>query len=113
MAGYAASRRWSALTATSAMRHNPNMYSQTLEVAKQAVAGPIASRPAVDRTSSLEDLPFDCQIGIQIDLGGLNGLVAQPDGNHGAIDAGLQQLHGAVAEDMGSHIFPRDRRAGL
>ena len=56
------------------MRHNPNMYSQALEVAKQAVAGPIASRPAVDRTSFLEDIPFDCQIGIQIDLGGLDGL---------------------------------------
>ena len=96
------------------MRHNPNMYSQALEVAKQTVAGPIAPQPAVDRTSSLEDLPFDCQIGVEIDLGGLDGLVAQPNGDHGSVDAGLQQLHGgAVAENMGSHVFPRDRGAGL
>ena len=49
---------------------------------------------------------FSLQVGMEIDLGRLHRLVSQPQGDHGLIDAMLQQLHGgAVPQDVRAHRF--------
>jgi hypothetical protein len=35
-------------------------------------------------------------VGVQIDLGGLDGLVAKPERDHRTVDAGLEEFHGAL-----------------
>ena len=44
---------------------------------------------------------FECDVGVQIDLGRLDRLMSEPQGDHRDIDAGLKELHGGgVAKNM-------------
>ena len=43
---------------------------------------------------------FDGEVGVQVDLGGVGALVAEPERDHREIDVGVQQAHrGAVTQD--------------
>ena len=52
------------------------------------------------------------EVGVEVDLGGLDRLVTQPERYHGAIVAGLEQRHsGGVAQDVRRDGLAADRRA--
>jgi hypothetical protein len=51
---------------------------------------------------------------MQVDLGRLDVLVTEPEGDDRGIDAGVQELHGGrVSEDVGGNLLGPQRRAGL
>ena len=53
------------------------------------------------------------QIRIKVDLRGLDALVAEPEGDDGAIDAGLEQMNrGGVAQRVRGDVLARKRRGG-
>ena len=50
------------------------------------------------------------QVGVQVDLGGLDRLVAKPERDHRAVDAGLEELHRrAVPKDVRRHPLAAER----
>ena len=55
---------------------------------------------------------FQGKICFQIDMGGLHGLVTEPESDDGGVDAGLQKLHGrSVPQDMRRYLLILQRRA--
>lgn len=56
---------------------------------------------------------FHGEIGVLVHVGGTDGLVAEPEGDDGDVDSGVEKLHGtAVAQDVGRDSFGGERRAG-
>ena len=48
-----------------------------------------------------ESFFFDADVGVDVGIGGPDAGVAEPEGDHGGVDAGLQQLHcAAVTHDV-------------
>ena len=60
------------------------------------VWGAVTTYFSVYRHRFGEDFLFQRQVGIKIDLSGFYRLVPQPKGDHGSINASLQQLHRAL-----------------
>ncbi len=56
----------------------------------------------IDRRHSFQRPLLDGKIGLDIDVGGLDALVAQPQGDDGDIDSGLKQVHGTGVAAMSS-----------
>ncbi len=73
----------------SSVRHNPRCQLQVPEELKQVVWGAVTTCFSVDRHRFGEDLLFQRQVGIKIDLSGFYRLVPQPKGNHSSINASL------------------------
>jgi hypothetical protein len=63
---------------------------QTGEEGEELVIGAKPARHNRDRRGLREDLFFQREIGVQIDLSRFHGLVTEPQRDDGAIDAGLQ-----------------------
>ena len=68
--------------------------------------GSIAAGPDVRWYRARECLLFQAHVGVQVHLRGLHGLVAEPQGDDGAIDAMPEEIHGrSVAKDMRRHTL--------
>jgi len=66
----------------------------------------IALWSAVDRVGLSQGLFFQRKVGIEINLSGFDGLMAELKRNHGSIHSDLQQLHGSgVPQDMRRDSF--------
>ncbi len=51
---------------------------------------------------------------MEVDLGGFDLLMPEPEGDHGAVDVGLQETHrGGVAQHVGCDVLGNDRWASL
>ena len=85
------------------MRHSLEALDLELfEEGEQLVVGLIAFGGVVDRIGSGQSLLFQCEVGIEIDLGGFDRLMAEPKRDHRSIYAALQQFHGSgVAKHVG------------
>jgi len=56
---------------------------------------------------------FDLHVGVQVDADGVDALVAEPEGDDGAVDAGREQSHGrCVPQDVRPDAFAGQRGAG-
>ena len=64
--------------------------SQTCQERRELTAGPIASGLAVVRSDFGEDLLFEFQIGIQVNLGSLHRLMSHPQSNVERVGSCLQ-----------------------
>lgn len=64
--------------------------SEALEESQQGVVGFEEPTGAASLIGFGENLLFECQVGIEIDLGGLDGLMPQPKSDHRPINACLQ-----------------------
>ena len=73
---------------------------QAAEKAEQPVTGLVAAGVAGWRRCFGQCLLFHCQRRLQIDLGGLNRFVSEPQRDHRAIDAGLKKVHGRRVAPM-------------
>ena len=83
---------------------------QAAEKAEQPVTGLVAAGVAGWRRCFGQCLLFHCQRRLQIDLGGLNRFVSEPQRNHRAIDACLKKVHCrrmAQAVDSDPLLFQR------
>jgi hypothetical protein len=68
-------------------------------------------RPSLGWPRSSQRALFDRQIGMQVDLGGLDVFVSKPKRDHRGVDAGMQQSHcRGMPQDMHGHRFPHQRR---
>src|SRR5215831_1116992 len=76
------------------MGHSPGIASQPLEEGQQILIRPITPGLAVVRRGFGEDLLFESQVCIEIDLGGFDRLMSEPECNDRAIHTGLQEFHG-------------------
>ncbi|HLI33082.1 MAG TPA: hypothetical protein VKU89_10150 [Solirubrobacteraceae bacterium] len=51
---------------------------------------------------------------MRVDLGGVHPLVAEPQRDHGSLDAGVQELHrGGVSERVQRHVLGLEGRAAI
>ena len=92
-------------------RHNPAGLSQAFEEVEQTITGSIPPRRTLDGPRLCEDFLFQRKVCVQVDLGGFDRLVAQPNGDQRAVHPGLQQLHrGGVTQHMRRDAFFRQRR---
>ena len=73
-------------------RHSPDLL-KAVEERQQLVVGLELPRLAVERDGLGEDLLFQRQVSVEVDLGGVDGLVPQPERDHGLLHAGVQQVH--------------------
>ncbi len=63
----------------------------------------VASRLGERRCGEGEHALLQGQVGVEVDLGGLHALVAEPESDDRGVDPAGEQLHGVgVAEDVGS-----------
>ena len=61
-----------------------------------------------------QGLFFQFKIGVEIHLGGFNGFMTKPEGDHGAVHAVLKEVHCCgMAEHMRPDLFPFKRWALL
>jgi hypothetical protein len=63
--------------------------SKALEEFEQSIAGSIASGTRIKGSCTGERSLFQSEVGIQVDLGGLGRLVAEPESNYGSVHAAL------------------------
>ena len=69
---------------------------------------------AFNRMCFGKDFVLDGKIRIQVDLSSFDRFMPEPNRDHGAIDAGLQQLHGCgVSKNMRTNVFISERRTYL
>src|SRR5437899_11159516 len=61
---------------------------------EQRVGGAVASRSGVWGRGACERALLEREVGVQVDLGRLETLVAEPERDHGAVHTGLKQQHG-------------------
>jgi hypothetical protein len=58
-------------------------------------------------------LLFEGEVGVDVDLGGGDLLVAEPQGDDGGVDAGVQQPHGGgMAQHVRGELLAGEGRAG-
>ena len=68
---------------------------------QQFIVRPIARSLSFDGCRFRQDLLFERQIGIEVDLGGLDRLMPQPKCDQRPIHSSLKQLHrGRVSKNM-------------
>ena len=70
------------------------------------VRGSEASRLCIGRCGFFERALLDSEIRVEIDLSGLNRFVPEPECDHTAVVAGLEELDGGgVAQDVGGYVL--------
>jgi hypothetical protein len=80
--------------------------SEALQEAQEAVPGAVAAWPHGPRCSTGESLLLHVEVGAEVHLGRLHGLVPEAERDDGAIDAALQELHGrGVSKHMWGHTL--------
>lgn len=58
----------------------------------------------LERLEFYERRDLEGDVGVEIDLGRLDRLMAEPQGDYRDIDAGLEKLHGGgMSQDMGRY----------
>jgi integrase/recombinase XerD len=88
--------------------------SQGLEEGHQLIVGPEPGDSTLARFELVESRLLDVEIRIEIDLRCLDRLVAEPQRNHAALRARLQQLHGRrVAQHVRRHTLVAQGWAAL
>lgn len=88
--------------------------SKVLQEGKQPVAGSIAGRPSLMGSHFGERLFFHLQCGIEVDLGSLDVLMAEPEGDGGSIDALSKQVNGdGVPQTVDRDAFLSERGTGV
>src|SRR5205814_9904600 len=61
-----------------------------------------------------EGLLLDGHVGVEVDLGGFRGLVAEPEGNDRGVDSGVQQRHGGgMPKRVRGDVLRLDRWAAV
>lgn len=55
----------------------------------------VAAVGSVGWGGAVEGLFFHAEVGVEVDLGGAYVFVAEPEGDDGKVDAGLEESHGA------------------
>ena len=77
---------------------------EALEEGQELVRRPIAAQFSGHGLRLRQRLLFEFKIGVEIQLRCFHGFMTEPQSNHRAIHAMLQQLHGgAVAENVWGH----------
>jgi len=67
--------------------------SKALKELHQLVRWPIPTRARSDRLQAVEGALLHREIGLEVHMRRGGALVAQPEGDHGDVDAGLQEMH--------------------
>ena len=66
----------------------------------------VAPGDAVVRCDAGEGAFLDREVGVQVDLGGLDAFVAELERDHGDVDTAVQQLHyRGVPQDMRREVL--------
>jgi len=79
---------------------------QALQESEQFVVGSIPSGFPGGGCGHVQNPLLQLQVGIEVDLRGLDRLVPEPEGDHGTIDAVLEQVHRRrVAKHVGRHAL--------
>ena len=87
---------------------------QSLEKGHLVIVGFESSDSTFVRFDLVEGRLLDLKIGVKVDLCRLDRPVAEPESDHAASSARLEQLHGhRVPEHMRGHMFVAQRRATL
>jgi integrase/recombinase XerD len=88
--------------------------SQLLEEGHQLVIGPESRDPGLARFDLVQCCLLDVEVRIEIDLRGLDRLMAEPQRDDAAVGAGLKQLHGRrVAQHVRCHMLVAQSRTAL
>ena len=85
------------------MRRNsesPHRFDRKL--GSSVFSGSITKRSASNWICFGKDFVLNGKISIQVDLGGFDRFMPEPNGDHGSIDAGLQHFHGCGVTTMSS-----------
>jgi hypothetical protein len=81
---------------------------------EQLVRRPVATGPGRHGGREGQRLLLDADVGVEVGVCGPDAGVAEPEGDHGGVDAGVQQGHGAaVAQDVRMDALAQQRRAVL
>ncbi len=76
------------------------------------VRGPEASRLCIGRCGFFERALLDSEIRVEIDLSGLGRFVPEPECDHAAVVAGLEELDGgSVSQDVRRYVLVDESRA--
>jgi len=69
-------------------------WSSVLEERDVSIRGLVASRwPVIDRGQAVERSAFEFQVGVEIDLRGLDVRMAEPERDARGVDPGVQERH--------------------
>ena len=80
--------------------------SEAVEEGQGGVAGLVAAGRCFRWCGAVEGSLFDGHVGVQVDLCGFGLFVAEPERDHGGVDAGVEELHGrSVSEHVGCDGF--------
>ena len=84
------------------------------EEGEEGVGRAVAAGLAVGRRGAGERSFFEREVGVEVDLGGLDLLVAEPERDDGGVDAGVQERHrGGVPQHVRRDRLVVQRRAAL
>jgi hypothetical protein len=88
--------------------------SEPFQVREQLIAWPIATGRCRDRLCPGHRSFLQLDVGMNIHLSTFDGFVPEPESDHGAVYAILEQLHrGAVAQHVRCHVLLLKCRASL
>ena len=94
-------RWWPGLRTSSAF-HNQRFARKVIR--EESALEPL--RPLTERFELPQGAFLELQVRLNVMMGGLEPLVAEPQCDGGHVDAGLEQVHGGgVADDVGRHAF--------
>ena len=81
--------------------------SEAVEEGEELVVGPVAAGRVGSWWGGAGDrLFFDFEVGVHVDLGGLDAFMAEPQSDGGEVDTGVQERHRAgVAQHVGAELF--------
>ena len=88
--------------------------SERFEEGEELVGGLVAPGFGGGWFGAGERAFFDGHVGVEVDLGGLDLFVAEPESDHGGVDAGVEEAHrGGVAQDVWGDVLVVQGRAGV
>src|SRR3989304_762274 len=87
-------------------------YSEPFEEREERVGGPVSAGWGAERGGAWDRLFFERRVGVFVDVGGLGGLVAEPEGDRRDVDLGCPEEHrGGVPERVRADALARERGA--
>ena len=94
---------------------SPRAKLQRIEESEQPIPGLVApALLSVERLDLGQCRLLQCEVGVQIDLGGLDGLMPEPQRDHRNINARLEEFHRrTVPKDMWRDPLAAKRRTSL
>jgi hypothetical protein len=80
------------------------VFSQVLEEGEKLVIRPISPRLAVERCDPVENPLLQLKVGVQVDLNGLDRLMAEPQRNDTWLGTVLEKVHRRRVSPMSLEI---------